>query len=433
MINKVVEKQIGHNMKAYVDDILVKSMTEDYHLVDLEETFTTMNKINIKMNPKKSYFGLDGGKFLGFMVSIWGIEIHPSSSKSILDIQPLWNLKELQSLIGKLAALNRFIAKFGEICLPFFKAMCKAACFEWTTECADVFEKVKQYLANSSCLTRPTANDSLLLYLAVAEHVVSAALVQEEGPQQQLVYFVSHVLRNAETKYSPIEKMTYALVIAARKLRPYFQAHPIRVLIRVPLKKALSNYNASERFLGWALEHSEFDITFYPRTTIKSQVLADFITEYSGSPDKWDEKWELYVDGASSMVGIAAEVTLRGPKGEVLHYAPHLLFSVTNNMAEYEAMITWLRIAKEARAREVNLFNDSQLVVKKINEEACVLDSRLACNKDHLATLTTEFEKVQIQHVPRNKKYPSWCIFQIGSIKKPRRKKTHYSDGSPSF
>jgi Reverse transcriptase (RNA-dependent DNA polymerase) len=70
MINKVVEKQIGHNMKAYVDDILVKSMTEDYHLVDLEETFATMNKINIKMNPKKSYFGLDRGKILGFMVSI---------------------------------------------------------------------------------------------------------------------------------------------------------------------------------------------------------------------------------------------------------------------------------------------------------------------------------------------------------------------------
>jgi hypothetical protein len=151
MINKVFEKQIGHNMEAYVDDIPVKSMIEDGHLANLEEAFATMNKVNMKMNPKKSYFGLVGGKFLGFMVSIRGIEIHPSSSKAILDMQPPRNLKELQSLIGKLATLNRFLS--GEVCLPFFKAMHKATRFEWTTECAEAFKKVKQYLTNLPCLT----------------------------------------------------------------------------------------------------------------------------------------------------------------------------------------------------------------------------------------------------------------------------------------
>jgi hypothetical protein len=85
-------------MEAYVDDILIKNMTEDGHLADLEEAFEIMNKVNMKMNPKKSYFGLAGGNFLGFMVSIRGIEIHLSSPKTILDMQPPKNLKELQSL-----------------------------------------------------------------------------------------------------------------------------------------------------------------------------------------------------------------------------------------------------------------------------------------------------------------------------------------------
>jgi Reverse transcriptase (RNA-dependent DNA polymerase) len=87
MVNKVFEKQIGHNMEVYVDDILVKSMTEDDHLTDLEEAFATMNKVNMKMNPNKSYFGLAGEKLLDFMVYVRGIKIHPSSSKAILDMQ----------------------------------------------------------------------------------------------------------------------------------------------------------------------------------------------------------------------------------------------------------------------------------------------------------------------------------------------------------
>jgi RNase H-like domain found in reverse transcriptase len=105
--------------------------------------------------------------------------------------------------------------------------MHKAARFEWTDECVEPFKKVKQYLANPSCLTRPIMGDSLLLYLAVAEHVVSATLVRKEGTQQRPIYFVSHVLRDEKTRCSPIKKTAYTLIIIARKLRPYFHAHPI--------------------------------------------------------------------------------------------------------------------------------------------------------------------------------------------------------------
>jgi len=126
MVNKVFDKQIGRNMEAYVDDLLVKSMSDFGHIEDLRETFATLNGASMKLNPNKSFFGLTGGKFLGFMVSMRGIEIHPSKSAAILDMKPPKNLKELQTLTGRLAALNRFIARSGDVCFPFFKAMRKS-------------------------------------------------------------------------------------------------------------------------------------------------------------------------------------------------------------------------------------------------------------------------------------------------------------------
>jgi Reverse transcriptase (RNA-dependent DNA polymerase) len=95
MVNTMFEAQIGHNVEAYVDDMLVKSMTERKHIEHLCETFETMRKVGMKLNPKKNFFGLVGGKFLGFVMSKRGIEIHPSKSKAILDMAIPKNLKEL--------------------------------------------------------------------------------------------------------------------------------------------------------------------------------------------------------------------------------------------------------------------------------------------------------------------------------------------------
>lgn len=263
MVNKVFDKQIGRNMEAYVDDLLVKSMSDFGHIEDLHEIFATLNEASMKLNPKKSFFGLIGGKFLVFMVSMRGIEIHPSKSQAIMDMKPPKNLKELQALTGRLAALNRFIARSEDVCFPFFKARRKSARFEWMDDCATAFQNVKEYLANPPCLNRPSSGESLVLYLATLSHAVSATLVHEEGKEQRPIYFVSHVLRDAETRYTQIEKATYALVKAAQKLRPYFQFHPVKVYTGVTLKKAFANFESSGLLLAWMLELSEFNITFH--------------------------------------------------------------------------------------------------------------------------------------------------------------------------
>ena len=135
---------------------------------------------------------------------------------------------------GKVAALNRFVSKATYKCLPFFRTLKKS--FEWTTECQQAFKDLKSYL--SLPLVSPSeSGEELFLYLAVSPATVSVALVREENEVQKPVYFTSRALRGAEERYPPMEKLAFVLVTAARKLKPYFQAHTMIVLTNKPLRK----------------------------------------------------------------------------------------------------------------------------------------------------------------------------------------------------
>ena len=130
LVNHIFRPQIGRNVEVYVDDMLVKSLDQGKHLDDLQETFNTLRRYSMKLNPSKCAFRVASGKFLGFMVSHRGIEANPEKIKAILDMKPPQNIKEVQSLTGRVVAFNRFVSKATDKCLPFFRVLKKA--FEWT-------------------------------------------------------------------------------------------------------------------------------------------------------------------------------------------------------------------------------------------------------------------------------------------------------------
>ncbi len=200
--------------------MLVKSKEEGSHLDDLEETFKTLRKYQMKLNPSKCAFGVYSGKFLSFMVSQRGIEANPDKIKAILDMQPPKTTKEVQGLTRRVAALNRFVSRLTGKCLPFFKTLKKA--FTWTDECQQAFEELKSYLTTPPLLSPSKQGEELYLYLAVSPTTVSLALVREENRQQFPIYYISRAFRGAEERYPPMEKLSFALITAARKLRPYF-------------------------------------------------------------------------------------------------------------------------------------------------------------------------------------------------------------------
>ena len=247
--------------------MLVKSVRENDHLSDLQETFNTFRSYNMKLNPSKCVFGVTAGKFLGFMVSQRGIEVNPEKVRAILELEPPRTVKAVQSLNGKVAALNRFVSKATDKCLPFFRVLRKY--FEWTNECQKAFEDLKKYLSSPPLLSSSMPGEELYLYIAVSQAVVSAAIVRDEGGSQRPVYFISRAFQGAEERYPRMEKLAFALITAARKLKPYFQAHTIVVLTDQPLKRAMSSPEAAGRMALWAIELSKFDVQYRPGTAVE--------------------------------------------------------------------------------------------------------------------------------------------------------------------
>ena len=166
-----------------------------------------------------------------------------------------------------MAALNRFVSRATNKCLPFFCTLKKS--FEWTDECQQAFEELKAYLSAPPLLSPSQPGEELFLYLAVSPAAVSAALIREEEKVQKPIYYASRALRGVEERYPPMEKLAFSLVTAARKLKPYFQAHTVVILTNRPLRRAMSNPDAAGRLALWAIELSEFDIQYCPRTAIK--------------------------------------------------------------------------------------------------------------------------------------------------------------------
>jgi hypothetical protein len=254
MIAKVLHSQIGRNVLTYVDDIIIKSMKQENHIADLHETFANFRQAGLS-----------------------------------------------------LASLNRFISRSAERNLPFFEVLKSTEVFQWGSVQQKAFEELKQYLIDLTTLTPPAPGAPLLLYVAASHSAVSAALVQEklEGQikKQAPVYFVSEVLSLSKKNYTKLEKVLYAVLMASRKLRHYFQAYHIIVPSSQPLKDIMRNREATGRIGKWAAELNEFSIDYVHRSSIQSQALADFIADWTPGAQEEEaskdaEAWTMFCDGS---------------------------------------------------------------------------------------------------------------------------------------
>ncbi|KAM1319373.1 hypothetical protein ACFX2H_004380 [Malus domestica] len=228
LVNSMFTEQIGKSIEVYVDDMIVKSKHVDQHITNLSETFTILKRYRMRLNPNKCAFGVGSSKFLGYMIRQQGIEANPEKIKAIFDMKEPVTSKDIQSLIGKVATLTSFISKATDRCASFFKALKESRKYiTWIDECAKAF---KNYMIKAPLLSKSEVGDTLIIYLSVSASVVSSVLIRNDGNVEQPVYYASKALQDAETQYSNIEKLALALVMSARKFRPYFQAYSIIVL-----------------------------------------------------------------------------------------------------------------------------------------------------------------------------------------------------------
>ncbi|GKE86669.1 reverse transcriptase domain-containing protein [Tanacetum coccineum] len=235
--------QVGQNIEVYIDDLVIKSHTEAEMLRDIDEMFRTLRKINMKLNPKKCMFGAVEGMFLGYTINPEGIKPCPDKTEAVLQLPSPRTIKEVQSLNGKLASLNRFLSKSAEKSLPLFKTLkkcIKKSDFHWMPEAEQAFKQLKQHLSELPLLVAPKLKEELIVYMSASHRAISAVLMTERDMVQTPIYFISRALQGPELNYTRMEKLILSLVFAAKRLRRYFQAHPIAVITDQPIKQIMS-------------------------------------------------------------------------------------------------------------------------------------------------------------------------------------------------
>ncbi|KAM2855704.1 hypothetical protein PS2_000147 [Malus domestica] len=266
--------KIGKSMEVYVDDMLVKSKHADQHITNLSENFTIM---------------------------------------------------------------KRFIFKVADRCASLSKALKGSKKYiTWTDECAEAFKNLKDYMSKAHLLSKPEVGDTLIIYLSVSASAVSSVLIRKDGNVERPVYYASKTLQDAETRYSNIEKLALALVMSARKLRPYFQAHSFIMLTNHPLRQILQSPDTSGRMIKWAITLGEFGISYQPKPAEKGQAMADFIADFTYPVDIVSTPKE----------GCGAGLVITTPDKVAMEYALRFKFKASNNEAEYEALLAGLRLSK---------------------------------------------------------------------------------------
>jgi ribonuclease HI len=228
-----------------------------------------------------------------------------------------------------------------------------------------------------------------------------------------------------------VQKLLFGLLMASRKLRHYFQAHEITVVARFPLQRILRNPDATGRIVEWALELSSFVLKFESTSTIHSRASAEFIAEWTPTPDEeiqettlpdkeTAKEWIMHFDGAFSLQGTSAGVLLVAPTGEHLKYVVHMHFpreKATNNTAEYEGLLAGLRIAVDLGIRKLIIRGDSQLVVKQVNKD--YQSPLMETYMEEVRKLEEHFDGLQTEHIPRAKNSIAGHLLKCAAQKLP--------------
>jgi ribonuclease HI len=243
----------------------------------------------------------------------------------------------------------------------------------------------------------------------VTTQVVTAVIVverTEEGhalPVQRLVYYISEVLSETKARHPQIQKLLYAVVLVRRKLRHDFEAHPVTVVSSFPLGKIIRNPDAAGRIAKWSVELMAETLAYKPRKAIKSQILADFVPEWTDTqlplPQIQAECWTLYFDG--SVLKTGASLLFVSPLGDHMGYAVRLHFPASNNMAEYEALLCGLKIAIETCIKRLDVRGDSQLVIDQVMKNASCHDDKMEAYCKAVRALEDKFYGIELNHVPR--------------------------------
>jgi ribonuclease HI len=211
------------------------------------------------------------------------------------------------------------------------------------------------------------------------------------------------------------------VLITSRKLRHYFQEYSIYVVTDYPLGDILRNQDATGRISKWAVELSALNIDFKPRTAIKSQSLVDFMAEWRENqlptPTERPEHWVMYFDGSLNLEGASAGVLLISPTDEQLKYVLQIFWKVSNNEAEYEALLHGLRLAASLGIKRLLVYGDSAVVINQVNKSWDRNNENMDAYCLEVCKLENKFYGLEFHHDVHDNNVAADVLSKLGSTR----------------
>jgi ribonuclease HI len=376
-MNLIFHDLLGIVLEIYIDDVVVKS----------------------------------AGKFLGFIVHEHGIEIDPKKVEAIQKLEGSTCKRDVQKLLGKNNYLRRFISNLAgkvESFTPLVRLKHETD-FRWGAEQREAFVAIKKYLLTPPVLKASKAGVPFRLYIAAQEMEFGAVLIQEHNGKESVVAYLSHHLLDSESRYAFIEKLCLSLYFARTKFRHYLLLSTCTVVCQMDvIKYMLQKPILSGRVGKWAYALIEYDLIYESLSSMKGQVIVDFITDHRVNVEQEISclntcPWQLFFDGYVCKEGPRIDYVLVSPNGLVHETSIMIEYCRTNNQIEYEALLFGLMHLDGTGIKEVHVFGDSLLVVQQVRGEFRCLDGMLRNYLGSCLDIVKKLDTFTIVHISRDK------------------------------
>lgn len=258
-----LQNSIPHvKIRAYLDDIIIRSTTFQQHLDDLQDVFKKLREYNLRANLNKCRFNQKQIKYLGHIITPQGIKIDPSKIAAIVDRKPPKTVKQLLSFTQACSWYRRFIENFAKIVEPLTKLTRKNVKWVWGQEQEQAFETLKKKLTSTPILGQADESKPFILKTDASNYAIGAVLLQGEREEEHPIEYISRLLNSAERNYSTIEKEALAIIYAMGKFRGYIDSSSEIIIYtdHQPLKWLMTLKSPSGRLARWALQLQQFNI-----------------------------------------------------------------------------------------------------------------------------------------------------------------------------
>ena len=279
----------GIDVLLYVDDLLVASRDYEEHLQKLDRGLTRLEETRFILRPAKCSFMKQQIKYLGHIIDQNGVRPDPTKVQAVQDFPRPTTVKEVRAFLGFANYYRRHIHNMSQLSVPLANLTRKNVEFDWSDECEQSFEAIKQLLVKYPVLRFPDFTKDFYLSTDASDFAISAVLEQQHGDELHPVAFISRQLNKAERNYSTTEKECLAIYWAFENLKTYLLGHRTHVLTdHQPLRDIFKATNPGGRLTRWSLKLSayDFDVTYLPgRLNVKADVLSRIKTDSQRKDD----------------------------------------------------------------------------------------------------------------------------------------------------